>query len=262
MAAIRFLLYRLHPLLAKIYPSSYRPYRFAGGILYVDITESPMMLARVLGAFEVEKHKAVKTFLKPGSAFIDVGANKGDFALLAAKISGGSGKVLAFEPESTNCHWISESIAANHYSNISLYEMALSDEDGEAALFLGKKSGWHTLLPGQPARDQGVVNVKVRRLDSLLEEQHFTAPIGVIKIDVEGAEMRVLQGASKTLDANPQVVLLIDLHPQLSVDQKQVCDFLRQKGFSIFHEDASFSKPVTEYKNLTAIVARRSSGNS
>ena len=238
--------------------SFYYPYRFSGGRLYLNIAESPMMLARVLGLYEVNKHKAIKSLLRPGNTFIDIGVNKGDFSLLAAKIVGEAGHVLSFEPEPTNVRWTKKSIDLNGYDNIQLFEIALSDENGEATLYLGKKSGFNTLVPNQRARDCGIINVKTKTLDRFLEEVEFNFSIDMIKIDVEGSEMEVLRGASRALSENNNVILLIDIHPRLGVDPENVCNYLMEEGFSIFHEKPPFSVPVTKYsRRLTSIIARR-----
>ena len=67
--------------------------------------------------------------------FVDVGANKGDFSLLAQRLVGDGGLVIAVEPEPENCHWIKKSIAANGYHGIRLVEASLSDGEGEATLY-------------------------------------------------------------------------------------------------------------------------------
>ena len=239
-------------------PSFYYPYKFSGGRIYLDITESSMMFQRAIGRYEVEKHKALETFLKPGNTFIDVGANKGDFSLLAAKLIGTDGRVLAFEPEPTNCKWIIKSIIKNGYKNITLYDIALSDQNGQVELFLGEKSGWHTIVKGQKCHDGGVINVRARTLDSVLEDVDFNDQIDVMKIDVEGAELQVLKGASDILIQSNNLIILIDIHPTLGVNPKEICEFLESKGFSIFHEKSPFSSPVTVYGNLTSIVAIKS----
>jgi len=246
-----------HDRWSRLVPSFYYPYRFSGGKIYLDITESPMMLSRALGRYEPDKHQAFQHFLRSGDSFIDVGVNKGDFSLLAAKLVGKEGRVLAFEPEPSNCRWIRKSIHANGYSNITLFEMALSDENGEAQLNLGAKSGWHTLIPGQKGRGRGVIEVLTRSLDSILEEKGLAQSIRMIKIDVEGAEMAVLKGAINTLRANPEVVLLLDLHPHLGVDTREVCKFLEKLDFRLYKEKPPFDIPNPEYNELLQLVARR-----
>jgi len=258
MGIIKPILLKSYSLFAKIVPGSYHPYRVAGGLIYLDITEWPTMLARVLGRYEVTKHEAIKTFLKSGYTFIDIGVNKGDFSLLAAKLVGTKGKVIAIEPEPTNCKWITKSVEINGYKNVTLYEMALSNQDGEAQLYIGEKSGWHSLVTPKKYSNRGTINVKTKKLDSFLGEISFTNPIDVIKIDVEGAELRVLQGATSTLSRNEKLVILIDIHPQLGVNPNEVCDFLIEKGFLLFYEKPPFLSPVINCEKLTSIVAIKS----
>ncbi len=157
MTALSEWLLNHHERWSPFLPSFYYPYRFTGGRIFLDITESRMMLARAIGRYEPNKHHAFQHFLRPGDYCIDVGANKGDFSLLAAKLVGPEGQVLTFEPESHNCRWIRKSIRINGYCNINLFEIALSHENGNAQLHLGEKSGWHSLVSGQAGRGQGVI---------------------------------------------------------------------------------------------------------
>lgn len=214
------------------------------------------MLARALGLYEISKTKAVIKFLKTGATFIDIGANKGEFSLLAAKIVGKEGNVLAFEPEPNNCYWLKKSIKLNTYQNIRLYELALSDADGISKLYLGEKSGWHTLLANQPQRNKGIITINIRTLDSILEESNYRS-INIIKIDVEGAELKVLHGAYKTLLNNNDIILLLDIHPTLGVKPKEVFNFLTDLGLSIYQMRPPFNIPIQAENNITEIIAYR-----
>jgi FkbM family methyltransferase len=247
----------LATLLSNMRLHIYLPYTFPGGWIYLDVAESPMMLARALGNYEVEKLAAVRHFLKAGQTFIDVGVNKGDFSLVAARMVGANGRVLAFEPEPTNCHWIEKSIGLNGYTNVQLFPIALSDRSGTADLYLGQKSGWHSLLAGHADRDCGTITVATRTLDEMVGEQRHDSRVDLIKIDVEGAELLVLRGAVDTLRNNPAVTLLIDIHPILGVNPRSVCDFLREEGFSVFRETQPFDIPVGDDPLVKSIVARR-----
>jgi FkbM family methyltransferase len=120
--------------------------------------------------YEPAKMEAVLKLLRPGSIFLDVGANIGDFSLLASSVTGSAGKVLAFEPEATKCYWIKRNIELSGYKNIEVFQLALSDSDGEASLYLGDRCDYHSLLKGQPERQAGIIAVKIRTLDSFLEE--------------------------------------------------------------------------------------------
>ena len=249
------LLLKTYPVWSVLIPDFYYPYKFEGGRIYLNIKESGMMLRRALGCYELSKHQAFRKFLRPGATFVDVGCNKGDFSLLASRLVGPQGRVLSFEPHPENCRWIRKSVAKNQYQNVDLHEVALSDENGIVQLHLGEKSGFHTLLPGKPQREKGVIEVQARRLDDLLEEIHFDRPIDAIKIDVEGADLHVLRGAKKTISRNPNIVVFLDVHPHLGVDAKEVCSFLRDLGLSLFVEEPPFNVAIQESNSLDALIA-------
>jgi len=242
--------------LQAYFPDKYLAFPFIGGKIYLNVKESNMMLARALGIYEPEKTKTISDLLKPGQTFIDIGGNKGDFSLLAAKITGQKGQVLTFEPEPENCHWFNESIQLNQYSNIRLFDIALSDSNGKAQLFLGEKSGWHSLVSSQGKTDNSTIEVEKRTLDSILNESDIQQ-VDMIKIDVEGAEMEVLLGAEDTLKNNTDLILLLDLHPHMGVDTVAICQFLSDRGFSIHHMKAPHEKIDKIDQTTTEILARR-----
>lgn len=245
-----------HTVLAPFFRDRYAPYRFSGGRIYLNVKESPMMLARALGVFEVSKMAAVKRYLTKGQTFVDVGGNKGDFALLAASLTGQTGKVLCFEPEPRNCHWIRRSTELNSYENVDLHELALSDSEGTAQLHLGRQSGSHTLLAGIRGRDVGTVTVRTATLDSILDTLSVSQ-VDVMKVDVEGAELSVLEGARRTLMTNPHIVLLIDIHPFLGVKPERLCSLITEMGFAIHSMEPPFDKPVVVNEHLQELIAYR-----
>lgn len=253
---LKKLIIRSHSFLAPLLPDNHYPYPFKGGRIYLNIKEYPTMLRRALGVFEVEKTKAISSLLNSGMTFVDVGTNKGYFALLAARIVGKTGLVISFEPEPTNCKWIRRSIELNGYNNINLYQLALGDENEQTKLFLGKKSGWHSLRPSLPNSTGAFIEVQKRTLDSIVEEIDHRR-IDVIKIDVEGAEQDVLRGAFKTLSTNRSIVLFMDLHPQFGIDLAEVYDFLKDLDFSVYE----IGKPCDELsiigEHTTEILAAR-----
>ncbi len=231
----------LYRIFRPVLPNGYRAYEISDGMIYLDVRESTMMLRRCLGLYEVSKRRAIEQFLQDGQTFIDIGANKGDYSLLSAKLVGSSGKVIAFEPEPTNCTWLRKSIGLNEFRSIQLFEMALSDKDGSNTLYLGKKSGWHTLKQDVRNRNKGQIPVVTRRLDSVLESIGCTK-VDMMKIDVEGGELEVLKGAERTLSVNHGIILVIDLHPQLGADIAEVRAYLERCGFEFFEMDKPFCR--------------------
>jgi len=186
-----------------------------GGRIFLDLRESANMLARALGHYEVEKMRMLERHLTAGSTFVDVGVNKGDFSILAASLVGPQGRVLGFEPDPENLLWTGLSISLNGYTNIRLFELALCDEEGIAPLYLGEYSGHHSLIAGQPQRSGETREVRTRRLDDVLREEKVTR-VDAIKIDTEGAELAVLDGATRTLAETPDLMLLVDIHPPVT----------------------------------------------
>jgi len=248
---------RSHALWSWLVPGLYYPYRVSYGRIYLDIAESRHMLARALDRYEPAKTQALQALLPAGGVFLDVGGNKGDFSLLAARRVGASGAVHVFEPEPSNSRWIQRSIDINRFENVRLHQLALSDAAGTAQLHIGAKSGWHTLVAGQADREQDVVVVRTIPLDSLRDEMDCTRPVDVMKIDVEGAEMQVLRGARRTIDNSPRLSLLLDLHPQLGVSVDEVFTFLADLGFTMCAEQPPFDRPIQPDPDLRSAIARR-----
>jgi hypothetical protein len=112
------------------------------------------------------------------------------------------------------------------------------------------------LLQDQPEREAGVIAVKTRTLDSFLEELGQDR-VDMIKVDVEGAELEVIRGARETLRKNPDVVLLLELHPLMGVNPAEVCDFLRDLGLSLFQMSSQFNTPARVHEKLSEVLVCR-----
>jgi FkbM family methyltransferase len=231
----------------------YKPYTFAGGLIYLDVDESPAMRRRAEGRYEPAKTAAVQRLLEPGMTFVDAGSNKGDFALIGAKVMNDEGRVLAFEPAPENARWIRASIELNGYECISVFELALSDTEGHVPLYLGEWSGWHSLVPKREAGES--IEVETRTLDSVLAgtgDPH----VDVLKIDVEGAELQVLCGAAETLADRRLRAVLVEVHLGHGIDPNEVWDLLAGHGFS-FHDpedlDVELPEPPERPDDLVAI---------
>jgi FkbM family methyltransferase len=249
-------LVRNHSRFKRFIPDHYFAFHYPGGRIYWNPGHSPGMLKRVLGLYEKEKMSAVFSLLRRGGTFVDVGGNVGDYSLLAARIVGDAGRVICFEPGPANCLWIKKSIQLNGYKNVDLFEIALSDTVGEATLYLAEQCGFHSLLKDQQERQTGVIQIKTRTLDNILNEIGVQT-VDVMKIDVEGAELQVLRGAFHTLEKNPQLILLLELHPDMGLDSRKVCDFLQGLGFSLFEERVPFDKPLEIHRHVRELIARR-----
>jgi len=150
---------------------------------------------------------ALQRFLGPGGVLVDVGANIGLFSLKGAHLVGGAGLVLAVEPGETSLARLSANLALNNLPQIRVVRAALSDHEGEMALFhipLGDDPQAFSLISG--GGQVPSETVQVTTLDKLAETHGLTR-LDCIKIDVEGAEPMVLSGARATLERFHPIVI-------------------------------------------------------
>jgi FkbM family methyltransferase len=136
----------------------------------------------------------------PGMVCWDIGANVGYYTILFAELAGQDGKVFAFEPFPRNVELLRRHVEINGYRNVRVLPCALGDRDGEAKFDPGPDRSMGHLS------DEGELRVACWRADTLLATGQIQAP-DVIKIDVEGAEAKVLLGARLALARGPVVFL-------------------------------------------------------
>jgi len=150
------------------------------------------------GEFEPGISAALRRVLMPGDFALDVGANMGYISLVCARHGA---QVCAFEPVPRLAQRIRANAALNHFSaKIQIAEVALSHQNGSAAFYVAerKDDGSHSMIAGVPAKAIHQITVQTQRLDDFLRVHSLPKP-DLIKIDVEGYEARVLDGAAETI---------------------------------------------------------------
>jgi FkbM family methyltransferase len=161
--------------------------------------------------------------VKGGDVVYDIGAHVGFFTMLLSRHAGDGGRVVAFEPIAENVERLHAAIDANEAANVEVRGVAISDRAGEERLALYGSS-----LEGELAGDGplhpacvGTIDVRTVTLDDVLSGG---APVPtLLKIDVEGAEGRVLRGGRNLLTAH-RPALLIEIHSTRA--GAEVCDAL------------------------------------
>ena len=180
--------------------------------------------------------------LAADSVFVDVGANQGEFSLFAAKYLR-HGSVLAVEPEAEMFATLVKNIELNGFRNIRPLNIALGDSAGESQLYTSDDTdlmgGWHeglfTAFPSQ-YRNKFVQSCVRKRLDDVLASERMTR-VDFVKIDVEGAELQVLQGARETLrHLKPQLLLELngETSRQAGYSVAEVVEFLRMLDYDFW----------------------------
>ena len=150
------------------------------------------------GTYEPEQTQAFQKVIRPGDVVFDVGAHYGYYTLLSSALAGPKGKVFAFEPSPGNIPRLKKHLEINHCENVEVLDLALSDHQGTARFDNHAGSGTGHLSP------DGRIEVALSSLDAL---SSLPAP-NVLKIDCEGAEVKVLTGGEKTIrTAKPAIFL-------------------------------------------------------
>jgi FkbM family methyltransferase len=152
----------------------------------------------------------LRDFIKPGSVFVDVGANIGWFTVIGSRLAGRRGRVFAIEPDPTNCDILKRNIERNDCGNVTIYPVAAGATRGKALLYRSiDNQGDHRLSVASDREDR--VKVRVRTLDALLARR--TSHIDVVKMDTQGSEAAVLSGMKQLLAANPRVRIIFEFWP-------------------------------------------------
>jgi FkbM family methyltransferase len=179
--------------------------------LFINVGSSAA--AYVLGTFKPEVQSFLSANVKVGNVFYDVGANVGFFSLLAARLIGPEGKVISFEPLPDNLLNLRENVKRNQFRNVQILPLALGAANEEEVFQVSERPTWGKLKSvGSEPPDKYLSDIKVsvRRLDDLISEGVIQPP-DFVKIDVEGAEVDVVEGAKETL-ALYGPTLIIELH--------------------------------------------------
>jgi len=141
--------------------------------------------------------------LREGDVFYDVGANAGFYSLLASRLVGPSGRVVAFEPLPSNLTLFREHLRLNGVENVEVIEAAVAARAGRAS-FDPSASRFTARL-----QERGALEVKTVCLDNLVASQRIPPP-SVLKMDIEGGEYEALRGAIELLRrTKPYVVLAL-----------------------------------------------------
>jgi FkbM family methyltransferase len=161
-----------------------------------------------VNAIEPEQTAAMVARLRPGNVFFDVGANVGYYALLAARLVGPQGAVLALEPEPRNLSFLYRHKALNRAENLLVVPVACAAEQSLAFFRSGRNFAEGHL---SDAAAPGDAIVATTTLDLLAEKTGLTPT--AVKIDVEGAELDVLRGARRVL-TTARPTLFLSLHSE------------------------------------------------
>ncbi len=213
----------------------------SGEVIYINPNDYIGRMVYFFGDLDPSVTQLVQAILKDGNVLIDVGANIGIETLVGARGVGASGKVFSIEPVSDLTMLLTKSLEANGFKNVNVINKAVSDKPGVASLIINSNDYGRTSLGGSSAETTCLVTT----LDDICRE-NGVANIRLLKIDVEGFEASVLEGASYTLKNNTPNYILFESHPERGafLNRKEV-RILHQNGYELFGIFRGvFCKPV------------------
>lgn len=209
--------------------------RLENGLVMTGDTELEMWRAETLLSKEPETIAWIDHFPRKGGAFYDVGANVGGYSLYAAYANKDL-NVYSFEPVANNYLTLLRNKELNKLVNVIPFQLALSSANGLDAIYISDRrvgnSGAQISAPinerGLQFEPLGKEMLLCLRLDSLVGEFNFPVP-NFMKIDVDGHELSILNGAMKTL-TNPELIsILIECNGD--ENRREINEILSAKGF-------------------------------
>lgn len=155
--------------------------------------------------------RALQALLRPGEVVIDGGANIGLFTVLAAELVGNQGRVIACEPSPGTMELLRTNVDDNRLDWVQLREVALAEAHGRMRMKVFEPGAGDSSFAPSSAAGGSEVEVEVTTLDEIAAS--VAGEVGLVKLDVEGAELRALRGAAGLLEgARPDFI--IELEPE------------------------------------------------
>lgn len=194
--------------------------------------------------YEYWESRLLRRIVRPGWTVVDVGANIGYYTLLFARLVGRSGCVYSFEPQASTYAALSRNISLNEPGNVRAFRVALSDSVGEAPLAETGERPHATHIAG--IGEASSEKVPLITLDSFLAAESARG-LDLVKVDIEGYEMRFLAGAAETLarfrpivqlELNPSMLTRFEASPEAVVKQ------LADAGYGLYQLRRSRLRPL------------------
>ena len=236
---------RVQPLLARLVGSMEVTCElFDGQQLRVALPELAAVDLYRHGLIEPPVTAMLLDRLRPGMVFFDVGAHYGYFTLLASRLVGPSGRVVAFEPSKSAARLLTRNVG--HLDGVVVEQVAVQGESGTAVLsdFGLRHSALNTVLGGArvPSRERRRLRSNEYEVPAVsLDEysaDHNLRP-AIVKLDAEGAELAILTGMRDVLrSASPLVVLETGDYEGMAAPATSECiDLLDEMGYRPFDYD-------------------------
>ncbi len=172
--------------------------------MYLDVKDAGISRSLLLYAQRELDHKVMlEDIVKPGMHIFDIGANIGYYVLMERNLLKGKGSVTAIEPSPTNTDLLKMNMLLNNVNDVSVYTMAISNKIEKKDFYLAKQSNlntFHATGTGKTHLSGKVISVDTTTVPSLAKQIKIKPDL--IRMDVEGHEVEVIEGMIDAIDHN------------------------------------------------------------
>lgn len=212
--------------------------------------------------FEDNEQQFLLNYLQSGMTVIDIGAHHGFYTLLASQKVGNNGRVIAFEPSPRELKKLKVHLSLNHCQNVQVEEVALGADKGKVNMFVCvEHSGLNSLrLPNAETKAEEV-EIDQIKLDDFLKDKQIDK-VDFVKMDVEGGELAVLQGADQILIGQLRPLIIYEIQDirtlpwgYKAVELYQFLKYHRYRSFNVSTNGCLVACPDKEEfdDNLVAV---------
>lgn len=233
--------------------------------IYLD-ADDRTLCPRIIttGTWEAGTTRFLQTYIPTGGRYVEVGASYGYYALQAACLVGDDGEMIAFEPAPRYYSLLHRTIETNGmWNRSSLHRVAVTDQVGTATFHL--TGDWHAGSGFYPPIDPVLpievteIDVSTTTLDVALDDR----PVDFLKMDAEGSEGAVIDGAAAVIERSPDLVAVIEISSRAwdpeADDSARLLGSLADRGFRfwlIADDGSAVERPIDAILASAQVAAR------
>ncbi|TSJ35959.1 FkbM family methyltransferase [Mucilaginibacter corticis] len=238
-------------------------------LLKINLYKDSKLAKLIYEQFEEAEKQFISNFLRPGDVFFDIGANIGLHSLYAAEALKDSGAIYAFEPTPVTFNRLRENVTLNHFQSMAnTYNMGLSNKKDKLNFHISNSGydAWNSFANLQHVPLETSIQASVLRFDEFVTEHAVNyRQIALIKVDVEGWELPVLEGMGDFLEQEDfKTCFMIEFTEEnvfrAGYSCRDLYNFMTDKGYEWFVYDTASNRLVPSpmkayypYENLIAV---------
>lgn len=184
----------------------------------------------------------LRSAIKPGMTVVDVGANIGSVSVPCSRLVGEQGKIIAIEGDEGTADLLRKNLLLNNCANVDVRSVCVGEEHGHVDFYVNSDSSKSSII--RHATCTSPIRTEITTLDALLADQER---LDVLKIDVEGADYKVLLGATGSIETHKPSIIIVETN----ADGDNICRFLVDRGYRLREYDRTTGS-LRQFKTLPA----------